>query len=46
MKEAMLILATLGRRWWFRPAGAEPVPTARWATAPRRGVHMKPLARA
>ena len=45
MKEAALILATLGQRWAYRPAGPEPKPTATWATEPKGGVRMKPVPR-
>ena len=45
MKEAVLILATIGQRWAFRPAGPEPKPFATWATEPRRGARMKPVPR-
>jgi cytochrome P450 len=46
MKEAVLILATLGQRWAFRPAGkTDPQPSATWATEPRRGLRMKPVPR-
>ena len=46
MKEAVLILATLGQRWTFRPASkSEPQPTATWATEPRRGLRMTPMRR-
>jgi cytochrome P450 len=46
MKEAVLILATLGQRWAFRPTGkSEPKPMATWATEPRRGLRMKPVRR-
>jgi cytochrome P450 len=45
MKEAVLILATLGRRWAYRPAGPEPKPSATWATEPKRGARMKPVPR-
>jgi len=47
MKEAVLILATLGQRWSFRPVGkGEPQPSATWATEPKRGLKMKPVRRA
>ena len=46
MKEAVLILATLGQRWAYRPAGPEPKPSATWATEPRKGARMKPVPRA
>jgi cytochrome P450 len=45
MKEALLILATLGQRWAYRPAGPEPKPSATWATEPKRGARMKPVPR-
>jgi cytochrome P450 len=46
MKEAVLILATIGQRWSFRPTTAkEPQPTATWATEPRKGLRMKPVRR-
>jgi len=46
MKEAVLVLATIGQRWAFRPAGkSEPQPTATWATEPKRGLRMKPVRR-
>jgi cytochrome P450 len=45
MKEAVLILATLGQRWAYRPAGAEPKPSATWATEPKKGARMKPVPR-
>jgi cytochrome P450 len=45
MKEAVLILATLGQRWAYRPAGPEPKPSATWATEPKRGARMKPVPR-
>jgi hypothetical protein len=44
--ELVLMLATLGQRWAFRPAGkSEPRPMATWATEPRRGLRMKPVRR-
>jgi cytochrome P450 len=46
MKEAVLILATLGQRWAYRPAGPEPKPSATWATEPKKGALMKPVPRA
>jgi cytochrome P450 len=46
MKEAVLILATLGQRWAYRPAGPEPKPSATWATEPKRGARFKPVPRA
>jgi hypothetical protein len=43
--EAVLVLATLGQRWAFRPAGARaPRPAAAWATEPR-GLRMRPVRR-
>jgi cytochrome P450 len=45
MKEAALILATLGQRWAYRPAGPEPKPSATWATEPKHGARMKPVPR-
>jgi cytochrome P450 len=45
MKQAALILATIGQRWALRPAGPEPKPSATWATEPRRGARMKPVPR-
>jgi cytochrome P450 len=46
MKEAVLIMATLGQRWSFRPAdGKEPQPMATWATEPKKGLRMKPVRR-
>ena len=46
MKEAVLIMATLGQRWSFRPAdGREPEPMATWATEPKKGIRMKPVRR-
>jgi cytochrome P450 len=46
MKEAVLILATLGQRWAFRPADkTEPQAMATWATEPKRGLRMKPVRR-
>jgi cytochrome P450 len=46
MKEAILIMATIGQRWALRPAGPEPKPSATWATEPKRGARMKPVPRA
>ena len=45
MKEAMLILATIGQRWAFRLAGPEPKPAAAGATKPRRGLKLAPVSR-
>jgi cytochrome P450 len=46
MKEAVLMLATIGQCWAFRPMGkSEPRPMATWATEPRRGLRMKPVRR-
>jgi hypothetical protein len=46
MKEAVLIMATLGQKWSFRPAdGKEPQPSATWATEPKKGLRMKPVRR-
>jgi cytochrome P450 len=46
MKEAVLMMATIGQRWAFRPAGmGEPQPMATWATEPKRGLRMKPARR-
>jgi cytochrome P450 len=46
MKEAVLILATLGQRWSYRPTGPEPKPSATWATEPKKGASFKPVRRA
>jgi cytochrome P450 len=46
MKEAVLILATLGQRWAYRPTGPEPKPSATWATEPKKGASFKPVKRA
>lgn len=43
MQQAVLILATLGRRWSFRRLGPEPAPAAAWAVEPRGGAHMAPV---
>ena len=43
MKEAVLILATLGQRWSYRPDGPEPKPSATWATEPKKGARFKPV---
>jgi cytochrome P450 len=46
MKEAVLILATIGQRWSFRPVDRhEPQPYATWATEPKRGLRMAPVRR-
>jgi pentalenene oxygenase len=46
MQQAVLMLATIGRRWSFRPLrDTPPVPTATWATEPRRGLPMRPVRR-
>jgi cytochrome P450 len=45
MKEAVLILATIGQKWAFRPAGNAPKPSATWATEPRGGSRMVPVPR-
>jgi cytochrome P450 len=46
MKEAVLILATIGQRWKLRPVGrGEPKPYATWATEPKGGLKMTPLRR-
>jgi cytochrome P450 len=45
--EAILILATLGRRWSFRPVDErEPRPVATGTLAPKGGLRMRPVARA
>jgi cytochrome P450 len=45
--EAILVLATLGQRWSFRPVdGREPRPVATGTLAPKGGLRMKPVARA
>lgn len=46
MQQAVLILATLGRRLTFRAAGPEPSPTARWATEPKGASTMRVARRA
>jgi cytochrome P450 len=47
MREAMLIVATIGQRWSFRPLDdRDPKPFATWATEPKRGLRMKPVRRA
>ncbi len=44
--EAILILATLGQRWAFRPADErEPRPLATGTIAPKGGLRMTPIAR-
>ena len=44
--EAILILATLGQRWSFRPAAErEPQPVATGTIAPKGGLRMTPTAR-
>jgi cytochrome P450 len=46
MKEAVLVMATLGQRWSYRPVeDSEPVPAAQWATEPKGGLRMKPVRR-
>jgi cytochrome P450 len=46
MKEAVLIMATLGQRWSYRHADSgEPRPTAKWATEPKGGLRMNPVPR-
>jgi cytochrome P450 len=46
MKEAVLILATLGQRWSFRPLDdRDPKPFATWATEPKRGLSLRPVRR-
>jgi cytochrome P450 len=46
MKEAVLVLATLGQKWSYRPvAKTAPKPMATWATEPRKGLYMTPVAR-
>lgn len=46
LREAILVLATLGRRWTFRPAGRRPVrPAATGAIVPKGGLRMTPSAR-
>jgi cytochrome P450 len=46
-EEAILVLATLGRRWTFRPAGRRPArPAATGAIVPKGGLRMTPAARA
>jgi cytochrome P450 len=42
---AVLVLATLGRRWAFRPSGPLPRFRAAWAVEPRGGSRMKPVPR-
>jgi len=47
MKEAVLILATLGQRWAFRPVDERaPRPMATGAIVPKGGLRMAPVARA
>ncbi|HEY5058402.1 MAG TPA: cytochrome P450 [Gaiellaceae bacterium] len=47
LKEASLVLATLGRRWTFRPDGGRPTrPAATGAIVPKGGLRMTPAARA
>jgi cytochrome P450 len=44
--EAILVLATLGQRWAFRPADErEPRPVATGTIAPKGGLRMRPTAR-
>jgi Cytochrome P450 len=44
--EAILVLATLGQRWAFRPAAErEPQPVATGTIAPKGGLRMTPTAR-
>jgi cytochrome P450 len=46
MNEAVLILATLGRRFTFRPVdGREPRPLATGAIVPKGGLRMQALPR-
>jgi cytochrome P450 len=46
MQEAMLILATLGRRFTFRPvSGKPPRPIGTGAIVPKGGLHMRPTPR-
>jgi cytochrome P450 len=45
MKEAVLVLATLGQRWSFRTTSKEPKPFATWATEPKRGLYLLPVPR-
>ena len=46
MKQAVLILATIGQGWSFRSVGTgEPKPLATWATEPRRGFQLTPVRR-
>ena len=44
--EAILVLATLGQRWAFRPVDErEPQPVATGTIAPKGGLRMRPTAR-
>jgi len=45
MKEAVLMLATIGQRWSFRLTGRKPMPFATWATEPKHGLYLTPVAR-
>jgi cytochrome P450 len=45
MRESVLMLATLGQRWSYRPAEGEPKPLAGWTLAPKGGARMKPVPR-
>jgi cytochrome P450 len=45
MRESVLMLATLGQRWAYRPAQEEPKPQAGWTLAPKGGARMKPVPR-
>jgi hypothetical protein len=46
MTEAVLVLATLGQHWAFRPADQrEPRPTATGTIVPKGGMRMTPTAR-
>jgi hypothetical protein len=46
MKEAVLILATIGQRWSFRTVDkGEPKPLATWATEPKKGLRLRPVRR-
>jgi cytochrome P450 len=46
MTEAVLVLATLGQHWAFRPADErEPRPTATGTIVPKGGMRMRPTAR-
>jgi cytochrome P450 len=45
MRASVLMLATLGQRWSYRPAQPEPKPQAGWTLAPKGGARMKPVPR-